>query len=56
MEVPKERYDAIEAEIASDTSPVGIDAKKTHIVILHMLERIEARLTRLETLIQAESD
>ncbi len=56
MDVPQTRYDAIEAEIASDKSPVGIDAKKTHIVILHMLERIEARLDRLEVLITKETD
>ena len=34
--------------IASDDSPVGIDAKKTHVLILHKLEQIEARLERLE--------
>ncbi len=34
--------------IASDDSPVGIDAKKTHVLILHKLEQIEARLARLE--------
>lgn len=48
MEVPPERYKALEAEIASDTSPVGIDAKKTHVMILSMLERIEERLARIE--------
>ena len=42
------RWAAIEEEIASDQSPVGIDAKKTHVMILLMLERIEARLERLE--------
>ena len=30
MEVPQDAYEAIENEIASDASPVGIDAKKTH--------------------------
>jgi hypothetical protein len=34
--------------IHSDESPVGIDAKKTHILILHKLEQIEERLARLE--------
>lgn len=48
MDVPQDRYDAIAAAIHSDTSPVGIDAKKTHIIILHMLQQIEARLARLE--------
>ena len=48
MKVPKESYDRIAAEIDSDSSPVGIDAKKTHILILHKLEQIERRLARLE--------
>jgi hypothetical protein len=38
----------IAAEIESDSSPVGIDAKKTHIMILLALERLEQRLQRLE--------
>ncbi len=48
MKIPQDQYQQIEAEIASDASPVGIDAKKTHIMILHMLGEIEKRLTRLE--------
>lgn len=38
----------IEAEIASDESPVGIDAKKTHVMILAKLESLERRLARME--------
>ncbi len=34
--------------IASESSPVGIDAKKTHVVILAQLEAIEERLRRIE--------
>lgn len=41
---------AIEALIASDSSPVGIDAKKTHIIIISKLITIEQRLERLEQL------
>ena len=48
MNIPPEAYRAIEQEISSDTSPVGIDAKKTHVLILHKLAEIEARLGRLE--------
>ena len=48
MDVPRDEYDRIAAEIASDESPVGIDAKKTHIIILHKLMAIEKRLARLE--------
>lgn len=41
-------YKQIEEEISSDSSPVGIDAKKTHIIIIEKLMRIEERLSRLE--------
>jgi len=47
-DIPRDRYAAIERLITSDDSPVGIDAKKTHVLILHKLERIEERLARLE--------
>ncbi len=43
-----ETYKRIANEIHSDDSPVGIDAKKTHIMILDKLEKIEKRLDRLE--------
>jgi hypothetical protein len=48
MEIPQEAYQAIENEIASENSPVGIDAKKTHVMILHQLRLIQARLTKIE--------
>ena len=48
MKIDPELYDKIAKEIHSDTSPVGIDAKKTHILILQMLMKIEERLDRLE--------
>ena len=48
MEIPQEAYQAIEKEITSDDSPVGIDAKKTHVMILHQLRLIEERLNRIE--------
>lgn len=48
MEVPKDIYDLIAGEIASAESPVGIDAKKTHVMILHRLQQIEERLIRIE--------
>ncbi len=38
--------------IADDDSPVGIDAKKTHILIIQKLLDIEARLDVLERLIE----
>lgn len=48
MDVPKDAYDRILKEIESEKSPVGIDAKHAHIIIIHKLLEIEARLTRIE--------
>ena len=44
-------YSEIEELIASEDSPVGIDAKKTHVIIIHKLLQIEERLAKLEHLI-----
>lgn len=48
IEIPPSTYAELEELIASSESPVGIDAKKTHIIILHKLVQIEERLSRLE--------
>ena len=48
MEIDKETYDQIAELIHSNESPVGIDAKKNHILILHKLAEIEKRLDALE--------
>ncbi len=48
MEIDPALYDEIAALIHSDQSPVGIDAKKTHILIIAKLMEIEQRLARLE--------
>lgn len=53
IEVPADVRTAIESVIASDASPVGIDAKHTHVVIIHKLLQIEARLAQLEQAQQA---
>jgi len=45
--IPKEAYAEIEQMITSAESVVGIDAKKTHIII-HKLMEIEKRLKALE--------
>ena len=50
-EVPASDYGEIEELIASDDSPVGIDAKKTHVISIHKLLQIEERLKRLECLV-----
>lgn len=52
MEIDKKIYDEIAELIGSDTSPVGIDAKKTHIYIIHKLNQIEKRLEALEEKLQ----
>ena len=48
MDIPQDEYERIALEITSDSSPVGIDAKKTHVMILHKLMEIERRLAKLE--------
>ncbi len=51
MDVPQDRYEEIVRMIESIDSPVGIDAKKTHVIIIHKLLQIEERLERLERLV-----
>ena len=48
LKIEKELFDAIAAEIHSDNSPVGIDAKKTHVLILQKLLELEKRLDSIE--------
>lgn len=48
LDVPPEQYEELRRQIASDDSPVGIDATKTHVIILKKLLDIEERLARLE--------
>ena len=55
LEPESETAKAIEELIASETSPVGIDAKKTHVLILAKLVAIEARLTQLEKALEEHS-
>ncbi len=54
LKVEKELYDLIAKEIHSDASPVGIDAKKTHILILEKLMQLEKRLDRIEAKIDKQ--
>jgi hypothetical protein len=46
--ITEQEYKQIEELIGSDESVVGIDAKKTHILILHMLKKLDDRLSRIE--------
>lgn len=46
--ISKQEYDDIERSISSEESVVGIDAKKTHIIIIHMLRQLEEKVDRIE--------
>jgi uncharacterized protein (UPF0335 family) len=46
--ISEDIYSEISEIIASEASPVGIDAKKTHIIILAKLQEITERLERIE--------
>lgn len=48
LDVPQDEYDRIKRAIESDESPVGIDAQKAHIIILHKLLELEERLDQIE--------
>jgi hypothetical protein len=48
LEIDSKTYEEIARLIHSDESPVGIDAKKTHILILNQLQKLNDRMERLE--------
>jgi len=48
FEINKKAYDEIAQVIHSDVSPVGIDAKKTHILILKKLVELNEKMNNLE--------
>ncbi|WP_350181153.1 hypothetical protein [Phaeodactylibacter sp.] len=54
LKVSKATFDAIAKAIHSDQSPVGIDAKKTHIIILDKLLQLEERLKQIEAKLEAK--
>lgn len=54
FKVDKKEFEEIAAVIHSDSSPVGIDAKKTHIIILKKLQEISERLEKIETKLDAQ--
>lgn len=53
LDVPPDDYAALADALTSEQSPVGIDAKKTHVVILHLLLDLQDRLARLEARLDA---
>ena len=52
LHVPEDDYARIGDQLASADSPVGIDAKKTHVIIIHKLLEIEERLASIERELQ----
>ncbi len=50
LDVEDDKKSEIAKVISSEDSPVGIDAKKTHIIIINKLVEIEKRLEELEKL------
>jgi len=54
FDIDAKTYEKIAQLIHSDESPVGIDAKKTHILILNKLQEINDRLVRLEQQMASE--
>jgi hypothetical protein len=48
LQISREDFETIERLIGDPSSPVGIDAKKTHVIIIHKLLELERRLERLE--------
>jgi len=56
FKIDSKTYEEIAELIHSDESPVGIDAKKTHILILNQLQQLNHRMERLEQYIVKEKD
>lgn len=48
QDLTADEYDRIAKDIESSDSPVGIDAKKAHVIILHKLMMLERRLDHIE--------
>ena len=45
---PKESFDPLMAKLQSVDSPVGIDVKYTHAIIIDYLQQISERLDQIE--------
>lgn len=54
-EIPAEIQSELEGLIGSEDSPLGIDAKKTHVLILYKLLEIERRLVALENRLASDA-
>ena len=56
LEISDKEYKELLNEIKSEDSPVGIDAGKTHVLILYKLLQIENRLEHLESFFHDEEE
>lgn len=54
MNMDDKTYNEIAEMIHSDESSMGIDAKKTHNLILHKLSQIEKRLYEIESKLNSD--
>lgn len=52
MDISEKEYSEIEKLIGSEESVVGIDAKKTHIIIIQMLRELTEKVENLEKKIE----
>ena len=48
LDISDEEYRSLAQHIESEQSVVGIDAKKTHILILHLLTKMQEKIDHLE--------
>ena len=48
FDIDEKTYNKLAEVIHSDASPVGIDAKKTHILILNALTQLNEKIENLE--------
>lgn len=48
MDMDSAEFKKIAEMIGSEDSPVGIDAKKTHVYIIHKLHQLEEKLQAME--------
>lgn len=56
LDISDKEYEELLNEIKSDDSPVGIDAGKTHVLILYKLLQIENRLEHIESYFHDEEE
>lgn len=54
LNIPKKEFEDILEQIRSEDSPVGIDAGKTHVLILYKLQQLEHRIHAIEQKISGE--